>query len=407
MSGHVLVVGASLSGLRLAEQLRGLGHRGPITIAGAETRMPYNRPPLSKDVLTGDDDETTLVQSLSFRLRPSLDDVTWKLGATAAACDLTLRRVSFADGPTLSYDALAIATGLSPRRVALPGGEKDRYVLRTLDDALALRARLVAGARLAVIGAGFIGCEVAASARKRGLAVTMIETFEAPMQRAIGLTAGQAMQALHRSEGIDFRLQAKITSFIDRGDGHLDGITLESGEVIACDLAVEAVGSTANTKWLAGNGLDLTDGVLCDNAMRVEGRADVVAAGDIARFPNHFADAVPRRIEHWTIPGFTAKRAAESLVNYLTDKEMIQDGFAPLPAFWSDQHGLRLQSYGSPSLGEESEVLEGSLCPDDMRRQGAAVGYRRAGRIIGVVLIGLPVGRLAHYRNLVDVGRET
>lgn len=402
MTGHVLVVGASLSGLRLAEQLRGLGHTGPVTIAGAETRIPYNRPPLSKDVLSGDDDETTLVQSLSFRLRPSLDDVTWKLGATAVVCDLAARRVSFADGSTLSYDALAIATGLSPRRVPLSGGEKDRYVLRTLDDALALRARLVAGVRLAVIGAGFIGCEVAASARKRGLAVTMIETFEAPMQRAIGLTAGQAMQALHRSEGIDFRLRAKIAGFIDRGDGHLDGIRLESGEVIACDLAVEAVGSMANTQWLAGNGLDLSDGVLCDNAMRVEGRADVVAAGDIARFPNLFADEVPRRIEHWTIPGFTAKRAAESLV-----KEMVQGSFAPLPAFWSDQHGLRLQSYGSPSLGDASELLEGSLCPGDMRRQGAALGYRRAGRMIGVVLIGLPAGRLAHYRNLVEVGRET
>lgn len=407
MTGHVLVVGASLSGLRLAEQLRGLGHTGPITIAGAEARMPYNRPPLSKDVLTGDDDETALVQSLSFRLRPSLDDVTWKLGATAIASDLASRKVCFADGSTLSYDALAIATGLSPRRVPLPGGEKHRYVLRTLDDALALRARLVAGARLAVIGAGFIGCEVAASARKRGLAVTMIETFEAPMQRAIGVAAGQAMQALHRSAGIDFRLRAKIAGFVDRGDGHLDGIRLESGEVIACDLAVEAVGSTANTQWLAGNGLDLSDGVLCDNAMRVAGRADVVAAGDLARFPNLFADAVPRRIEHWTIPGFTARRAAESLVNYLADKEMIPGGFAPLPAFWSDQHGLRLQSYGSPALGDEPELLEGSLCPDDMRRRGAALGYRRAGRMIGVVLIGLPAGRLAHYRNLVDVGRET
>lgn len=402
MTGHVLVVGASLSGLRLAEQLRGLGHAGPITIAGAEARMPYNRPPLSKDVLTGDDDEAALVRSLSFRLRPTLDDVTWKLGAAAIACDLASRKVRFADGSTLSYDALAIATGLSPRRLPLPGGEKDRYVLRTLDDALALRARLVNGARLAVIGAGFIGCEVAASARKRGLAVTMIETFEAPMQRAIGVAAGQAMQALHRSEGIDFRLQSKITGFVDRGDGHLDGIRLESGEVIACDLAVEAVGSMANTQWLAGNGLDLSDGVLCDNAMRVEGRADVVAAGDIARFPNLFADEVPRRIEHWTIPGFTAKRAAESLV-----KEMVQGSFAPVPAFWSDQHGLRLQSYGSPSLGDASELLEGSLCPGDMRRQGAALGYRRAGRMIGVVLIGLPVGRLAHYRNLVEVGRET
>lgn len=402
MTGHVLVVGASLSGLRLAEQLRALGHAGPITIAGAETRMPYNRPPLSKDVLTGDDDAEALVRSLSFRLRPALDDVTWKLGAAAVACDLDRRRVSFADGAALSYDALAIATGLAPRRLPMPGGEKDRFVLRTLDDALALRARLVAGARLVVIGAGFIGCEVAASARKRGLAVTVIETFAAPMQRAIGVAAGQAMQAVHSGEGIGFRFEAKIAGFIDRGDGHLAGVRLDTGEEIACDLVVEAVGSTANTQWLAGNGLDLSDGVLCDNAMRVEGRADVVAVGDIARFPNFFADPVPRRIEHWSIPGFTAKRAAESLV-----KEMVQGSFAPLPAFWSDQHGLRLQSYGAPSLGDTSELLEGSLAPDELRRQGAALGYRRAGRMIGVVLIGLPAGRLAFYRNLVELGRET
>lgn len=407
MTGHVLVVGASLSGLRLAEQLRASGHAGPITVAGAETRMPYNRPPLSKDVLTGDDDEAALVRSLSFRLRSTLDDVTWKLGAAAVACDLASRKVSFADGSSLPYDALAIATGLSPRRVPLPGGERDRYVLRTLDDALALRARLAKGARLVVIGGGFIGCEVAASARKRGLAVTVVETFEAPMQRAIGIAAGQAMQALHSGEGVDFRFKAAVAGFVDRGDGHLDGIRLGTGEVIGCDLAVEAVGSAANIQWLAGNGLDLNDGVFCDNAMRVEGRADVVAAGDIARFPNLFADPVPRRIEHWTIPGFTARRAAESLVSYLSGNEAGEDGFAPLPAFWSDQHGLRLQSYGAPSLADASELLEGSLSPDELRRQGVALGYRRAGRLIGVVLIGLPVGRLAFYRNLVEVGRET
>lgn len=407
MTGHVLVVGASLSGLRLAEQLRALGHEGPLTVAGAEARMPYNRPPLSKDVLTGDDDEAALVQTLSFRLRPSLDDVAWKLGVTAIASDLARRTVSFSDGSTLAYDALAIATGLSPRRMPLPGGEKDRFVLRTLDDALALRARLVTGTRLVVIGAGFIGCEVAASACKRGLTVTVVETFEAPMLRAIGVAAGQAMQALHMSEGIGFRLKARVAGFIDRGDGHLAGVKLDSGEVLVCDIVVEAVGSTANTAWLAGNGLDLCDGVLCDNAMRVQGRPDVVAAGDIARFPNLFADQVPRRIEHWTIPGFTARRAAESLVNHLTERDAAAESFAPLPAFWSDQLGLRLQSYGSPSLGDAFELLEGSLAADDLRSHGAALGYRRGGRMIGVVLIGLPVGRLAHYRNLVEVGRET
>ncbi|MGE0240126.1 MAG: NAD(P)/FAD-dependent oxidoreductase [Parvibaculaceae bacterium] len=406
MSQHVLVIGASLGGLRLAEQLRALGHHGPVTVAGAESHMPYNRPPLSKTVLTGAGDRIEVMKAIGFRLRSGLDDVRWKLGAAAVAADLDRRFVTFSDGERIAYDAMAIATGLSPRRLALAGGEMDRFVLRTVDDALALRTRLVPGVRLVVIGGGFVGCEVAASAAMLGASVTIVESLAAPMQRAIGLAAGRAMQELHANEGVSFRLRATVQDFVENDHGRLIGIRLEGGEILACDIALEALGSMPNTSWLDGNGLDLEDGVLCDNRMCVEGRPDVVACGDIARFPNPFADAVPRRIEHWSVPALTARRAAESLLGHFTGAVVGADAFAPLPSFWSDQHGVRLQSYGAPSLGEESQVLEGSLAADDLRKDGAAIGWRRHNRLIGVVLIGLKPTRLGVYRDLVEGARN-
>lgn len=368
--------------------------------------MPYNRPPLSKTVLTEGDAEAELVKSLGFRLRPALGDVSWKLGATAIAADLDRRSVAFSDGSRLSYDGLAIATGLSPRRLSLNGGEKDRFVLRTLDDALALRARLTRGTGLVVVGGGFIGCEVAASAAKLGCRVTVVEALEAPMQRAIGLAAGRAMQELHAVEGVAFRMQAKVATFIDQDDGRLAGVRLDSGETLTCDVALEALGAIPNTSWLAGNGLDLSDGVLCDNLMCVEGRADVVACGDIARFPNLFADRVPRRIEHWSIPAFTAKRAALSLIAHFTGAHSADQPFAPLPSFWSDQHGVRLQSYGAPALGDRCDVLEGALAAGSFRNGGAVQGWYRGARLIGVVAIGLTPARLAQYRELIEENRE-
>ena len=406
MPQHVLVVGASLGGLRLAEQLRALGHQGRITVVGAEAHMPYNRPPLSKTVLTGNDGAEEAMKSLGFRLRPSLHDVRWKLGAAAISVDLERRSVTFSDGECVSYDALVVATGLSPRRLSLNGGEKDRFVLRTLDDALALRPRLHRGAKLAVIGGGFIGCEVAASASALGCDVTIVEALEAPMQRAIGLAAGRAMQDLHASEGVAFRLKAKVQGFVEDSDGRLAGISLDSGEILACDVALEALGSVPNTSWLGGNDLDLSDGVLCDNHMRVDGRANVVACGDVARFPNPFADHVPRRIEHWSIPAFTAKRAAETLIDHFAGAGTGNEDFAPLPSFWSDQHGVRLQSFGAPGLGEASDVLEGSLTPEALHGEGAAIGWRRGDRLMGVVLINLKPARLGFYRDLVEGARN-
>lgn len=409
MAEGVTIVGASLAGLRLAEQLRGAGHQGPITIVGAEPHMPYNRPPLSKDVLAGgpaaDASDAAALAGLVFSLRPSLADVTWLLGTPAAATDLAKRTVTLAGGRTLRYEALGIATGLTPRRLPLSGGEDSRHVVRTIDDALRLRAALTPGAHVVVAGGGFIGCETAASAVKRGCKVTIVEPLARPMLRALGPELAGAVQAFHERNGVRFRLGVALSGIeTDPADARrLTGVALTDGSHLPAGVLVEAVGSHCNVDWLHGNGLDLDDGVAVDNAMRAGGRANVVAAGDVARFPNPRFDDVPRRVEHWAIPALTARRAAVSLVDHLQGRPPAGAAFDPIPSFWSDQFGVRLQSIGMPALADERSVLEGSFAaigqPD---AGGLAVGYQRAGKLVGVVTIGLPPARQGHYRNMLD-----
>lgn len=231
-----------------------------------------------------------------------------------------------------------------------------------------------------MIGAGFIGCEVAATARTLGADVTVVAPEPEPMLRPLGPALGAELRRRHEERGVRFRLGRTPVAFGD-------GIELSDGERLKADVIVEAVGSAPCVDWLDGNGLDLTDGVLCDEALRVEGRPDVVAVGDVARFPNPRYDDVPRRVEHWSIPTDTAKRAARGLLG------IDAPPFAPLPSFWSDQYDLRLQSFGAPSLGGDIRVLEGDLADE------AAVGYHRDGRLVGVVLLGLAKG-IARYRKL-------
>jgi 3-phenylpropionate/trans-cinnamate dioxygenase ferredoxin reductase component len=404
VANGVLIVGASLGGLRLAEQLRASGYSGPITMAGAERHMPYNRPPLSKDSLL---DEPTPAQGegnqlgrLAFSIRPTLSDVTWHLGAPAVAADLTHRVVTLADGRQLSYDALGIATGLTPRRLPLTGGELNRHVVRTIDDTIRLRAALTHGARVVVAGGGFIGCEVAASATKRGCTVTVVEPLAAPMCRSIGQELASAIQSYHEANGVRFRLATSIAG-IECNQGRLTSVTLSDGSELPADVLIEAIGSTSNSAWLEGNALDLTDGVLTDNAMRVGGRADVAAAGDVARFPNPRYGHTPRRVEHWAIPGLSAKRAATSLAATLLGREDDSKIFNPIPTFWSDQFGIRLQSMGMPGLADRCGLMEGELSGiGQSTEHGLAMGYWRDDALIGVVTIGLPVARLSDYRAM-------
>ncbi len=401
MARGALIVGASLSGLRLAEQLRALGYTGPMTVAGAEAHMPYNRPPLSKDVLFEDASADPLTR-LTFNIRPSLSDVTWQLGSPAEASDLQRRVVTLANGRDLNYDVLGIATGLTPRRLPLSGGEENRHVVRTIEDAVRLKAALLPGARVVVAGGGFIGCEVAASAVKRGCIVTIVEPLPLPMGRAIGQDLASAIKAFHEAHGVTFRLNTTITGLVcdPTKSMHLQAVTLSDGGELHADVLIEAVGSVCNTGWLAGNGLDLSDGLLTDNALRVEGRADVAAAGDVARFPNPRYGHTPRRVEHWAIPALTAKRAAQSLAEKLLGREPATKAFDPIPTFWSDQFGMRIQSIGMPGLADRTQLIEGELTSLGQPDKGLAMGYWLGDALIGAIAIGMPSAKLSEYRTM-------
>lgn len=399
----VVIVGASMSGLRTAEQLRARGWDGPITLVGEEPHLPYNRPPLSKEALTRPAERSVREwhDDVAFRRRGTVDDVQWRLGSRVVAADLTARTVKLDDGETFGWSGLVAATGLRPRRLPADWPIRGRLCLRSLDDAIRLRRRLRPGSRIVVVGGGFIGCEVAATASRLGCRVTVVEPLEAPLAAAIGVEAGRAVARHHESTGIDFVTGRGVVSVPATGrDGdRVCGVRLDDGREIEADLVVEAIGATPNVSWLDANGLDLSDGVLCDADLRVEGRPGVVAVGDVARFPNPRYDSTARRVEHWCIPTDTAKRAARTLVADLTGGSLADPPFAPLPSFWSDQGDLRLQSFGSPGIADSSTVTDGSL--DDLAG-GAVVDYLRAGRLVGVLLVNQPPNTYRAFRERVD-----
>ncbi|MFJ9864064.1 NAD(P)/FAD-dependent oxidoreductase [Streptomyces sp. NPDC101165] len=391
MSGRILVAGASMAGLRAAEQLRAAGWTGAITLVGDESHMPYNRPPLSKEVLAG----KAPFESLAFRPRASVADVEWRLGRRAVAARLDERTLELDGGEVLPYDGLVVATGMRPRRLRCPGPLTGRHTVRTLADAQGLREALTRpGARVVVVGAGFIGCEVAATAVGLGVAeVTVVDPLPLPMVGPLGELLARSLLQRHEARGVRFRLGTGVHGF--EGDRTVTGVVLDDGSVVPADVVVESIGSIANTEWLDGNGLDLTDGVLTDELLRVGGRPEVVAVGDVARFPNARYDGVPRRVEHWSIPTDTAKQAAKALVAHLVGGEPEPAPFAPLPTFWSDQHDFRLQSFGAPALGlADVRVLDGDTDGDLL------AGYHRDGRLVGVVALGGPgaVSAAARYR---------
>ena len=354
--------------------------------------MPYNRPPLSKDALHAEPD----LGGLQFRVPRAARDVRWRLGSTVTSADLTARTVTLADGEMLGWRGLVAATGLRPRQVSVPGPAGGRHVLRTVEDALALRASMTPGTRLVVIGAGFVGCEVAATARRLDVEVDVVAPGSVPMQRPLRRELGAALQRRHEARGVRFHLGVVPVQFLGTAAADRVGaVKLSDDSVVEADLVVEAVGSSPNVEWLAGNGLDLRDGLLCDQQLRVEGRPDLVACGDIARFPNLLFDDVPRRVEHWTMVTDTARKAGHTLGSYLADAALDTAPFRPVPSFWSDQYDLRIQSFGSVELGpDDVRVLEGD--PDGE----VAFGYHRDDALVGVVMVGLGA-RHAHYRDLV------
>ncbi|MFI5100386.1 MAG: NAD(P)/FAD-dependent oxidoreductase [Actinomycetes bacterium] len=413
-AGRVVVVGAGLGGLRAAEQLRTAGYAGEVVVLGDEPHLPYSRPPLSKEGLASGLDHETV----AFRRKSSVDDVLWRLGGaqnTVTGVDLATRTVRLADGAELAYDGLVMATGVSSRRLPLHAPLGWRHVVRTLDDASTLRDRLTPGTRVVVIGAGFIGCEVASTARVLGCEVDVVDPMAVPLLRPLGSQLGREIQRRHVERGVRFHL-GRTVARMDGDNAGPRGVTLDDGTDLAATVVVEAVGSVPNVGWLTGNGLDLSDGVLCDTGLRAVGPdgplRDAVAVGDIARFPNVLFDDVARRVEHWNFPTETAKRAAKVLAADLAARADGRDSsadpdpiealgdYTPMPAFWSDQFDLRLQSFGLPGIGgDDIRVLEGELTGE------CAVGYHRDGVLVGVVFLGM-AARFSHYRGLI-AARET
>lgn len=379
---QVVVVGASLAGLRACESLRQEGFAGQLTLVGADPEIPYDRPPLSKKVLAGEwDVERIRLRKLDDFLSLDLD---LRLGVRATGLDTAERVVTLDDGRALHYEGLILATGASPRRLPDQPVLDGVVELRTLADSLGLRDRIADGtARVTVIGAGFIGLEVAATARQRGCHVTVLEGAPSPLIRGLGVELGAAAAGVHARNGVDLRCGVQIVG-IDGGDGRVTGVRLGDGVVVASDVVVVGIGVAPNTDWLAGSGLEVRDGIVCDATLNA-GVPGVYAAGDCARWPNGaFAgfDDEEMRVEHWTN---AAEQGAAAAINLLAvSRGEPPTPFESVPFFWSDQFDSRIQFVGRAHGGDDVHVFAGST-------EGAfAALYGFDGRLRGVLGVSMP-----------------
>jgi NADPH-dependent 2,4-dienoyl-CoA reductase/sulfur reductase-like enzyme len=374
----LLVVGASLAGLTATEALRNGGHDGPLVVVDPSPRLPPDRPPLSKQVLAGDWEPERAVHRTAERL-PELG-VDLRLGVAATSLDAASRTVGLSDGSEVAADGIVLAMGASPRH--LPDEPPGVHVLRTMEDCLALRADLEAGpSRVVVIGAGFIGAEVAATCRGRGLEVTMVEAAPVPLGRVLPGDLGRFVADVHRSHGVDVRLGVGVDRLETGDDGRVAAVVLADGARIDAEVVVVGIGVVPSVGWLEGSGLTLDDGVRCDETCLAA--PGIVAAGDVASWPNpRFGQVM--RVEQWENAIEQGEHAAKRLLAELGLAE--QPGpFAPIPWFWSDQYDRKLQLAGRPSGDDGLHLVEGTL--DDERFVAL---FRRDDRCTGVLGVNRP-----------------
>ena len=391
---RVVIVGASLAGLNAAEALRDEGYDGAITLIGDEPETPYDRPPLSKQLLTGewDTDRLPLRSADEFEAL-NLDYLS---GRTASRLDVPNQTLLLNDGDRVEYDGLIIATGA--RALTLPFGHElsGVHTLRTQQDALRIREDLDSATRVVVIGAGFIGAEVASSAKARGLDVTMVEALSAPMLGPLGSDLAAWASGLHEQAGVQMRFNARVSSLI--GESRVEAVELQDGSRIEADTVVVGIGVRPNVQWLEDSSLTIGDGLICDQFCRAAPM--IYAAGDVARWPNelfmHFRYGEPQRtmrIEHWTNAIEQGMAAARNLL--LESRGEPLEAFAPVPYFWSDQHGLSIMASGLTSPRDEFRLVHGTL---ESNRFAAIYGLR--GYLTGVVAVGWP-RMLRRYQALI------
>jgi NADPH-dependent 2,4-dienoyl-CoA reductase/sulfur reductase-like enzyme len=393
---RIIVVGASLAGWRAVESLRTEGYEGKISLVGGERHLPYDRPPLSKQILAGTWPPEKAV--LADKRRSSEAQVHEVLGRRATALDAATRTLTLDDGTELRGDGIVITTGASPRR--LPGTEElgqadGLFTLRTLDDSLALRAAVTAteAARVVVIGAGFIGAEVASTCSTLGCNVTVLEALSIPLQPILGPEIGSYCGSLHGAHGVDLRTGVAVGAVRrSTGEGRLE-VELDGGEVLMADVVVVGIGVVPETAWLEDSGLTLENGVACDD--RLFAGDGNVAAGDVARWAwRHDGTEEMIRIEHWNLAAEAGVAAAKNLFAGRADAV----SFTPVPYFWSDQYGIRFQVIGSPRGSDEVALVDGSFA------EGKFVAlFGRAGRLSAVMAIGRP-RQLMMFRPLLQNG---
>lgn len=389
---QVTVVGASLAGARAVAELRRRGFDGEITLVGEEPVAPYRRPALSKSYLAGTQGDIKLALGAEF-------DADVRLGTRAVSLDTAARvlRLRSPGGAESEhpFDSLVIATGARARRPPF-WGVPGVHVLRGITDAEALRADLsVGGPQLVVIGAGFVGSEVAATGRKLGLDVTIVEAARAPMERALGPEPGRALIALHREHGTKLRLGTGVAGLdTNSRTGRVSAVRLADGTLVRADVVVAAVGVTPAVEWLNGSGLRSADGVVCTESLTVLGARGapvhgIVAAGDVARWP-HPRYGESMRVEHWQNAVLQGEAAARTIL-------LGHDapGFDAVSMFWSDQYDTKIQLLGHPRQGDDFALIEG-----DLTGARFVAAYGRGGRVSGVLLLNSP-HRLRSYWPLV------
>ncbi|MFC8823993.1 NAD(P)/FAD-dependent oxidoreductase [Streptomyces sp. NPDC057137] len=385
-SAGLVVVGASLAGLRAVESARRAGYIGPITLIGEEVHAPYDRPPLSKQFLLDNRNPAPLCTEDDLRERLG---VRLLLGRAAVGLDPGSHVVRLDQGHLVPYRHAVIATGAKPRGLNEAGGLAGVHTLRTVEDASTIRDALTPGVRVVVVGAGFIGAEIASSAVSAGAAVTIVEAAPAPLLRAVGELVGTELVKLHDLAGVRVVLGARITELL--GTTRVTGIRLSDGQVVRADMVVVGIGAAPATDWLSGSGvvLDPADGgIVCDEFLRTS-VADVYAAGDVACWPNAIMDR-RMRMENWT---GAAEQGARAAINALFPDRAT--AYETVPYFWSDWYGSRIQFAGT-ALAERAEIVTGDV------EQGQFVAlYRTGGRLVGAATLNQPA-KIMKLRRLIQ-----